>query len=87
MDSSCVSASEFFDAEDLPDDDQEKTEVPTIEMDAQVSTKGSDTSSEAGSFSSNESMSSESELENEYNHPSNQMAARGIWNIFPLITI
>ncbi|KAF2892491.1 hypothetical protein ILUMI_13710 [Ignelater luminosus] len=76
-DSSGVSASEFFDAEDLPDDDQEKTEVPAIDLEGQISTRGSDTSSEAESFSSNDSVSSESELETEYSRTSNQMIIEG----------
>lgn len=59
--SSCVSASEFFDAEELPGGrSQGGGEMGDVE-DERV--RGSDTSSEAGSLSSEEgSVSSESDL-------------------------
>ncbi|KAK4884344.1 hypothetical protein RN001_000615 [Aquatica leii] len=75
--SSCVSASEYFDAEDLPKDDQEKIEIPSGDFEVPLSTRGSDTSSEAGSFSSNDSMSSESETELEFSHSNSKLISEG----------
>lgn len=65
--SSC--ASEFFDAEELPSDKQKQNEAfPQDEIDPELRTHGSESSSEAGSLSSGEgSISSESELETEFN--------------------
>ncbi|KAF5274373.1 hypothetical protein FQA39_LY07253 [Lamprigera yunnana] len=79
--SSCVSA-EYFDAEDLPKDDQDKIEIdkieiPTTDFEVPLSTRGSDSSSEAGSFSSNDSMSSDSEAELEYGHTNNKLINEG----------
>lgn len=59
---------EFYDAEDLEDQDKAK---PDVEV--PVSTRGSDTSSEAGSLTSEDGTSSESELENEFTQIGNHM--------------
>ncbi|XP_063918580.1 oxysterol-binding protein-related protein 3-like isoform X2 [Zophobas morio] len=77
--SSCVSATEFFDAEDLP------TEKPTLDIEdpeiqeeeSEVRTR-SESSSEAGSLSSGEgSISSESELGTELNTVNNSLDSAG----------
>ncbi|KAF5275203.1 hypothetical protein FQR65_LT04235 [Abscondita terminalis] len=75
--SSCVSASEYFDAEDLPKDDHGKIGLPSGDFEVPLSTRGSDTSSEAGSLSSNDSMSSESDAELEYSHANNKLISEG----------
>lgn len=68
--SSCVSASEFFDAEDLPAGASASAVAKGtagLPEDTRAG-DGSDTSSEAGSLSSEEgSVSSESELGHDYN--------------------
>lgn len=65
--SSCVSASEFFDAEDLPGGkSQAGGDLQGDGEDERA--RGSDTSSEAGSLTSEEgSVSSESDLGTDYN--------------------
>lgn len=80
--SSC--ASEFFDAEELPVDkqNQHKTaEEDTLhleEIDPDIRTHGSDSSSEAGSLSSGEgSLSSESELGTEFTSVNNFISSEG----------
>ncbi|KAI4466634.1 oxysterol-binding protein-related [Holotrichia oblita] len=75
--SSCMSCSEFFDAEDLagerhalPPDIGDENHAEDVE--AEVRTRGSDSSSEAGSLSSGEgSISSESDLGADYNQTNN----------------
>lgn len=74
--SSCISASEYFDAEDLPKDG-DKTEMASGDFEIPLSTRGSDTSSEAGSFSSNESVSSGSEVDMEFGHTSIKLGTVG----------
>lgn len=74
--SSCISASEYFDAEDLPKD-EDKIEVAGGDFEIPLSTRGSDTSSEAGSFSSNESISSGSEGEIEFGHTNIKLQSEG----------
>lgn len=72
-----MSCSEFFDAEDLagernaiPPDIGDENHVEDLE--AEVRTRGSDSSSEAGSLSSGEgSISSESDLGADYNQANN----------------
>lgn len=61
---------EFYDAEDVADEDPDKTK-PDVEV--PVSTRGSDTSSEAGSLTSEDGTSSESELENDFTQIGNHM--------------
>lgn len=61
---------EFYDAEDLVIEEQDKTKPDT---EVPVSTRGSDTSSEAGSLTSEDGTSSESELENEFTQIGNHM--------------
>ncbi|RZC40508.1 PH 8 domain containing protein [Asbolus verrucosus] len=77
--SSCVSATEFFDAEDLPTEkpilDIEDAEIQ--EEESEVRTR-SESSSEAGSLSSGEgSISSESELGTELNPVNNSLDNAG----------
>mgnify|MGYP005986924133 FL=1 len=76
-----MSATEFFDAEDLP------TEKPTLDIEdpeiqeeeSEVRTR-SESSSEAGSLSSGEgSISSESELGTELNTVNNSLDSAGRW--------
>ncbi|KAK9732415.1 Oxysterol-binding protein [Popillia japonica] len=70
--SSCMSCSEFFDAEDLAG---ERNAIPFFlsgSANSEVRTRGSDSSSEAGSLSSGEgSISSESDLGADYNQANN----------------
>lgn len=80
--SSC--ASEFFDAEELPVDKQNQyktTEEETLhleEIDPDIRTHASDSSSEAGSLSSGEgSLSSESELGAEFTSVNNFISSEG----------
>lgn len=66
--SSCVSGSEFFDAEELIHDKLACEEIEVHTEDVEIQTRGSDSSSEAGSLSSGDgSISSESELGVEFN--------------------
>ncbi|KAK5648427.1 hypothetical protein RI129_003319 [Pyrocoelia pectoralis] len=74
--SSCISASEYFDAEDLPKD-EDKIEVTGGDFEIPLSTRDSDTSSEAGSFSSNESISSGSEGDIEFGHTNIKLQSEG----------
>lgn len=61
-----MSCSEFFDAEDLGEKDADENQAEDLE--AEIRTRGSDSSSEAGSLSSGEgSISSESDLGADYN--------------------
>lgn len=65
--SSCVSASEFFDAEDLPGAKSQAGGDLRVQGDDER-VRGSDTSSEAGSLTSEEgSVSSESDLGHDFN--------------------
>lgn len=80
--SSC--ASEFFDAEELPVDKQnqrqtfEEVTLQLEEIEAEIRTHGSDSSSEAGSLSSGEgSLSSESELGTEFTVVSSFVSTEG----------
>lgn len=80
--SSC--ASEFFDAEELPVDKHTQHQIlveETLqleEIEAEIRTHGSDSSSEAGSLSSGEgSLSSESELGTEFTVVSNFASTEG----------
>lgn len=80
--SSC--ASEFFDAEELPVDKQnqykisEDVTLQLEEIDPDIRTHGSDSSSEAGSLSSGEgSLSSESELGTDFTSPNNFISTEG----------
>ncbi|XP_017779338.1 PREDICTED: oxysterol-binding protein-related protein 3-like [Nicrophorus vespilloides] len=73
--SSCVSGSEFFDAEEIGD--KAETLHPD-DIEAEIRTRGSDSSSEAGSLSSGEgSISSESELGGDYNQNSSSVVNEG----------
>lgn len=81
--SSC--ASEFFDAEDLPVDKHNQNEIAEDDntqiedIDPDIRTHGSDSSSEAGSLSSGEgSLSSESELGAEFTVVNNFSTAEGV---------
>lgn len=83
--SSCVSGSEFFDAEELLIDKQDH-EGQVVDLEAEVQTRGSDSSSEAGSLSSGEgSISSESELGVEFNQANNDIEIEGIERLIELI--
>lgn len=76
-----MSCSEFFDAEDtgtekrvseIPDENQAE------DLEAEIRTRGSDSSSEAGSLSSGEgSISSESDLGADYNQTNNASEIEG----------
>lgn len=76
-----MSGSEFFDAEDLPGDKAmnevfDDNHVEDIE--AEIRTRGSDTSSEAGSLSSGEgSISSESDLGGDFSQVNNLSELEG----------
>lgn len=76
-----MSGSEFFDAEELPGDKLNQSlddNEAQVDFEAEVQTRGSDSSSEAGSLSSGEgSISSESELGVEYNPASTFVELEG----------
>ncbi|XP_068895073.1 oxysterol-binding protein-related protein 6-like isoform X4 [Tenebrio molitor] len=75
--SSCVSATEFFDAEDLPTEKADIEDAEVQEEESEVRTR-SESSSEAGSLSSGEgSISSESELGTELNTINNSLDLTG----------
>lgn len=83
--SSC--ASEFFDAEELPVDKHghyqvvEEENLQIEEIDPEIRTHASDSSSEAGSLSSGEgSLSSESELGAEFTVVSNFVGGEGAYH-------
>ncbi|KRT81420.1 Pleckstrin homology domain containing protein [Oryctes borbonicus] len=84
--SSCMSCSEFFDAEDIAGEKNTAVAVAADigdenqveDLEAEIRTRGSDSSSEAGSLSSGEgSISSESDLGADYNQTSNLSEIEG----------
>lgn len=84
--SSC--ASEFFDAEELPVDKHSQLKIhvdATLqleEIDPDIRTHASDSSSEAGSLSSGEgSLSSESELGTDFTSVNNFISTEGEYQI------
>ncbi|XP_022913092.1 oxysterol-binding protein-related protein 6-like [Onthophagus taurus] len=79
--SSCMSGSEFFDAEDLAYDKhiiETGDEIQVEDLEAEIRTRGSDSSSEAGSLTSGEgSISSGSDLGHEFNQANNLSEIEG----------